>query len=180
MAQYGNIIDYVKYTNGPIYDQKPKNVVGRDETGGPWTMFWDMSSGGGHKEPYHYIFIEAPYAEAKIIFFKRFEHSPDRVSCTCCGADYSVSEHQTLGEATAYHRGCRTITYLVDGVEESVAVEDRSDRDFEAEKYLPLDEWIEANKEPGERDSVLVIRKEDIKPEERVGSVPRQGYVWQD
>lgn len=30
------------------------------------------------------------------------------------------------------------------------------------------------------RPDVLVIRAKDIKPEERTGSVPRQGYVWMD
>ena len=30
-----------------------------------WTEFWDMSSGGGHKEEFHYCHIEAPEEEAK-------------------------------------------------------------------------------------------------------------------
>ena len=64
-----------------------------------WTHFYDMHSGGGSKEPYEHIYIEAPLAEAKVIFYNRFGHSPDRVSCTCCGYDYSVSEYETLDEA---------------------------------------------------------------------------------
>lgn len=188
MAQYGNIVGHTKYDERPIYDRAPENVVGKDETGGPWTQFWDMHSGGGLKEPYHFIFIEAPSDEAEVIFYNRFHHSPGRVSCTCCGADYSVTEYPTLGQATAYHRGCKSITYRVDGIDkytkepatESVAVEEPSDRSYEAAKYLPLDEWLEAHSEPGNEDSVLVIRKEDIKPEERRGEVPQQGYVWQD
>ena len=70
-----------------------------------WTHFWDMHSGGGCKEaPYEHIFIEAPLEEAVRIFYNRFGHNPYRVSCTCCGEDYSVSEYDTLEEATAYHR----------------------------------------------------------------------------
>ena len=105
-----------RYGNDPIYNRKPDNYCGKGETGGPWTTFWGMHSGGGLKEPYHYIFIEAPEEEAKIIFYNRFGHSPDRVSCTCCGADYSISESKTLAEATAGHRGCKSIVYQVDGI----------------------------------------------------------------
>ena len=75
-----------------------------------WTHFWDMPSGGGCKEaPYGHIFIEAPLEEAVRIFYNRFGHSPYRVSCTCCGEDYSVSEYDTLEEATAYQRRDATL-----------------------------------------------------------------------
>jgi hypothetical protein len=180
MDQYGNIVGHTKYDRRPIYDREPTNVVGKDEAGGPWTEFWDMHSGGGLKEPYHFIYIEAPEAEAEIIFYNRFDHSPGRVSCTCCGEDYSVTESKTLAEATNYRRGCLIVTYRIEGVDKSVSVEEPSHQDYEAKRYLPLDEWLEKYKAPGTEDSVLVIRKEDIKPEERVGSVPRQGFVWQD
>ena len=70
-----------------------------------WTHFWDMHSGGGCKEaPYEHIFIEAPLEEAVRIFYNRFGHNPYRVSCTCCGEDYSVSEYDTLEEATEFER----------------------------------------------------------------------------
>jgi hypothetical protein len=39
--------------------------------------------------------------------------------------------------------------------------------------YLTLKEYIE-------REDVLVIYKDDIRPSEREGTVPTQGYVWQD
>lgn len=62
-----------------------------------WTEFMDMHSGGGTKEePYEYIFIEAPREEAIIIFYNRFGHNPERVTCTCCGDDYSITEYETL------------------------------------------------------------------------------------
>lgn len=69
-----------------------------------FTSFWDMHSGGGSKEKFDKIYIEAPEDEAKIIFYNRFGHNPERVSCTCCGEDYSVSEYKTLEEASQYHR----------------------------------------------------------------------------
>jgi hypothetical protein len=70
-----------------------------------WTRFMDMHSGGGTKEKWQYIYIEAPESEAKVIFYNRFGHNPDRVSCTCCGNDYIISEGP-LDQITAYERGC--------------------------------------------------------------------------
>lgn len=107
-----------------------------------WTRFMDMHSGGGQKEKYAYIYIEAGMKEAKVIFYNRFGHSADRVTCTCCGEDYSAYEEGTLEEITQYERGDKTM------------------EEYEKEK------------------DVLVIRAVDIKPEERSGDVPQQGYVW--
>lgn len=70
---------------------------------------------------------------------------PHRVTCTCCGTDYSIYEEDSLEEATEF--------YLDAG-------EKLSD-------YL-------------ERDEILFIRDEDIKPDERVGDVRKQGFVWVD
>lgn len=128
-----------------------------------WTQFWDMHSGGGIKEsPYEIIYIQAPEAEAKVIFYNRFGHSPERVSCTCCGEDYSVSESETLKEATAYHRNCKYDNKSKKYIEED-------DRDYKT--FMTLSEYI---KQP----DVLVIFDEDIKLEERKGEVPKEGYVW--
>ena len=70
-----------------------------------WTKLMDMHSGGGCKlSPYENIFIEAPEKEACVVFYNRFKINPNRISCTCCGTDYSVSEYKTLEEATAYNR----------------------------------------------------------------------------
>lgn len=116
-----------------------------------WTLFWDMHSGGGIKEkPYNKIYIEAPKDEAKIIFYNRFGHSPNRITCTCCGEDYSISESKTLEQASSFYR-----TSLYNN------------------KSLSLKEYITLP-------NVLVIYKKDIKPEERIGEVPKQGYVWID
>lgn len=134
----------------------------------PWTQFWDMHSGGGTKEAsYERIYIEAPEEEAKVIFYNRFGHNPDRVSCTCCGSDYSISEYPTLEQATAYHRGCDWDN-ATDGY-----VERQSQRAAFTGDYRTLDEYRQAP-------DVLIIPASEIKPEERVGEVPEQGYVWRD
>jgi hypothetical protein len=117
-----------------------------------FTRFMDMHSGGGTKEPpYEYIYIEAPEAEAKVIFYNRFGHNPERVTCTCCGEDYSIDSYETLEDATAYD--CRPPWGAVDC--RAVSLED----------YLA-------------RKDVLVIRASEITDADREGSVPAQGYVW--
>jgi len=154
-----------------------------------WTQFWDMHSGGGLKEnPYNHIYIEAPQDEAVKIFYNRFGHNPYRVTCTCCGEDYSVEEFDTLEQATGYERGCHYGYVDKDGNEvtkkEALTrnnnfrkgysmqyVEKPDERKYATNKYCKLEEYIY-------RDDVLVIRKEDINEEERHGDVPAQGYVW--
>lgn len=69
-----------------------------------WTKFFDMRSGGREKEEYQYIYIEAKEKEAKVIFYNIYGHNPERVTCTCCGEDYSITEYKTLGKATEYYR----------------------------------------------------------------------------
>jgi hypothetical protein len=125
-----------------------------------WTQFWDMHSGGGAKEKWPMIYIEAPKNVAEIVFYNRFGHSPNRVTCTCCGEDYSVSEYESLEQATGYHRGCK----YEDG--NYIEVPERKGRLFQ-----PLFDYI---KNP----DILVIRKEDIKYSETEGELPTQGYVW--
>ncbi len=129
---------------------------------GPWTQFMDMHSGGGSKEKWEYIYIQAPEKEAEIIFYNRFGHSPYRVTCTCCGQDYSVTESETLDSACAYNRGCAW--------EEGEYVEKQGR--FHTE-YLTVEEYLK-------KDNVLVIPASEIKDEERVGKLPQQGYVWVD
>src|SRR5688572_7477224 len=75
-----------------------------------WTQFWDMHSGGGAKEkPFEKIYIEAPADEAKVVFYNRFGHNPERVTCTCCGEDYTVDSHESLARLTGFHRNCRSL-----------------------------------------------------------------------
>ena len=75
-----------------------------------WTCFFDMSSGGDEKEKWSVIWIEAPQKEAEIIFYNRFGHNPHRVTCTCCGADYSISEHETLDDTHSDYKNILIIT----------------------------------------------------------------------
>lgn len=78
-----------------------------------WTEFFDMSSGGQEKEPYKIIHIEAPEKEAKVIFYNRFGHNPERVTCTCCGEDYAISEANSLLEATEYDRAGQELSEYI-------------------------------------------------------------------
>ena len=151
-----------------------------------WTHFWDMSSGGSRKEKFKHCFIEAPEEEAKIIFYNRFGHNPERVSCTCCGEDYAISQEDDLLALTAYQRGCRS-AYFKDGVElsESESTWDIRKNDSsitwsyieEAETtkysktYIALEDYMKS-------DDTCFIFANEIKDEERIGDVPEQGYIW--
>jgi hypothetical protein len=133
-----------------------------------WTSFMDMHSGGGCKEePFEHIFIQAPIEEAKIVFFNRFGHSPVRVSCTCCGSDYYIDEHTSLEQATADERGCGW------DAKKECYVEKGGDRQFSLNKYCTLAEYRKHK-------DVLIIPESDIKPHERKGTLPQQGFVWVD
>lgn len=154
-----------------------------------WTRFMDMHSGGGTKEPpWEYIYIEAPECEARTIFYNRFGHNPERVTCTCCGGDYSISSGE-LAALTAYDRGCDYVYIDAAGNEhgedywQSTTREqrhalngryvERQSREPWAKKFATLDEYRQ-------RDDVLFLPASDIKPEWRDGEVPEQGYVWID
>lgn len=116
-----------------------------------WTQFWDMHSGGGTAEPpYNHIFIELPKDKACIYFYNRFGHSPWRVSCTCCGADYSIEQFDSLEDATEYHRTTHRIS---------------------AGQHIPLEDFLQ-------RDDVLVIREPEIDLGMCEGEVPEEGYIW--
>lgn len=132
-----------------------------------WTHFWDMHSGGEQKERFAHCFIEAPEDEAKIIFYNRFGHNPDRVTCTCCGNDYSITECDTLAEATAYQRNCEYDQILQKYVEFARKSE------YVNYDHIPLEKYIQ-------QDDVMVIFKEEILDSERYGDLPQQGYIWMD
>lgn len=69
-----------------------------------YTRFMDMHSGGGTKTDYKKIYIQAPEEEAITIFRREFGQDPGDVACNCCGPNFSVSECDSLAEATAYDR----------------------------------------------------------------------------
>lgn len=168
----------------------------------PWTHFHDMHSGGGLKHGVAHIFIEAPVDEAKLIFFNRFGTNPERVTCTCCGEDYSIDEEPTLAASTAYQRHLLYASPLSPEAWRSATTEERqhankvgrymevgealpegwtADARFSHDEPLTLDQYLS----DGGGKSIfgggvpLVIYAKDIAPEERNGSVPEQGYVWQ-
>jgi len=155
-----------------------------------WTQFMDMHSGGGAKEDYEYIFIEASQDEAEIIFYNRFGHSPNKVTCTCCGEDYSVSESEDLKQATAYERNCLFAWFDKDGnritrdeawVSGEGYIEGSYSRYIEEpnlefgrspDDYMTIKQYMK-------KGDALFIKDSEIKPEERQGEVPQEGYVWQ-
>lgn len=170
-----------------------------------WTHFWDMNSGGGSKESQSHIYIEAPETEAKVIFYNRFGHSPERVSCTCCGEDYSISEDESLAQLTGYHRNCDSLKtprgedgkfdppadpwyethYYLDpeDVEEAkrrgYEVEESSEKRLARENpSMDFKTEVTPLAEYVKQDDVLVIPAAEIKDSERKGTVPAQGYVW--
>lgn len=153
-----------------------------------WTHFHDMNSGGGKKLDWGHIFIEAPSAEAEIVFFNRFGRNPNRVTCTCCGPDYSIDEDESLEQATGFERGCR-YAYFKNGKEIS------EKKGFIIGKGTPKGVWSGYVEEKSEtlsfheyqtigafkkRKDVKIIRAKDIKKLEKFGELPEQGYVWAD
>ena len=142
----------------------------------PWTRFMDMHSGGGMKEPpYEYIYIEAPEDEARVIFYNRFGHNPDRVTCTCCGSDYSIDESSSLQKATAFERNCEWENggYVERQTADKITIRKtyRTPADDPWGLYQTVEQYIA-------RRDVLIIKADEIKPQERVGAIPQQGYVW--
>ena len=132
-----------------------------------WTRFMAMHSGGGTKEePFDNIYIEAPQEEAEAVFYSKFGHNPNRVSCTCCGADYSIDEHDSLAAASAYERNC-----YYDKTKQSY-VEEKSRNSYSG-AYQTLAEYTKQK-------DVKFIYAKDITDEERGADVPTQGYVWED
>jgi hypothetical protein len=144
-----------------------------------WTHFWDMHSGGGQKLDWANIFIEAPEAEAKVIFYNRFGRNPERVTCTCCGEDYSIDESPTLAKATAYQRGLRYVSPKGRGVGHYLEPGEPVPKGF----TLKHEAGAWGRPERSLRDyirseGVKVIQASEILPSERTGHVPPEGYVW--
>lgn len=147
-----------------------------------WTHFWDMHSGGGNKLWRHpdgsvddngsswrrktediavgHVFIEAPEGEARAVFYNRFGRNPERVTCTCCGSDYSVSTEDDLAQLTAFHRDCAF---------EGDRYVEKPNRYSEA--AVSLEDYLA-------RPDIHVIRASDIADTERTAQLPVEGYVW--
>lgn len=113
-----------------------------------WTLFRDIHSGGGIKEPpYEYIYIELPEGEAIEAFMDRFGHHPHTVSCMCCSKNYSIYEKDSFTQITAYHRGANY------DKENSRYFEKPPDGSQKG--YQTVEEYVE-------NDDVLVLCEEDL------------------
>jgi len=114
-----------------------------------WTHFMDMHSGGGQKEKWAHIYIEAPENEARVIFYNKFGHNPDRVTCTCCGNDYSVIESDNVFlEQFSYKRWCHNCGVLIELKDGVTRGEDEDSYSFACKK---CSEEIENKKDGSER-----------------------------
>ena len=163
-----------------------------------WTKFHDMHSGGDQKLDWPFIFIEAPLQEAKAVFYHRFGRNPDRITCTCCGEDYSISESEDLAQASAYQRNCRYDNDTKHYVEElsdrpmgggTYEIRTMTGTDETKTEYLNVgpDPYVTVEDffKTGTGGSVehyipLAIYAKDIKDEERAADLPEEGYVWVD
>jgi hypothetical protein len=144
-----------------------------------WTRFMDMHSGGGQKLDWAYIFIEAPEEEAKKVFYALFGRNPEKVTCTCCGEDYSITEEETLEQGTAYERNCEYDKagerYLEEQCKSKMAIR-KSCNTPDSDPwglYIPFLDFVS-------RPEIKVVIADEILPEHRTVEVPQQGYVWQD
>ena len=148
-------------------------VVPMLDLSGPWTRFWDMGSGGGHKEDWSIILIQAPQNEAERIFYNRFGHNPHRVTCTCCGPDYSIDEYATLAGAIAFHLGWDwgSGDDYVERPNQLYRGPFRTLRDFLSDPEHRL---------AGRDEKAFILLRGDIVPEWRHSELPEQGYVWVD
>jgi hypothetical protein len=151
-----------------------------------WTHFMDMHSGGGQKLDWSHIFIEAPQGEAESIFYAMFGRNPNRVTCTCCGEDYSISEHESLEQATGFERGCAYEYTDAEGnsfgddIWYKLPIEKRRElkgRYVERtgpkawKAYCTLDDYLATGK-------VKTVRASEIAQGMADTPVPEEGYVW--
>ena len=173
-----------------------------------WTHFYDMHSGGGTKEPpYEHIFIEADRDEAVSVFYSAFSHSPERISCTCCGEDYAIYTEESLDQLTGYHRGCETADFFKDEDDEGhlqrltkkESAETKWTRVGEDYSYVHqpsgrkvFTKYVEEKDKSRSyakymtledylsREDVRVITAEDIEYHgyDRKAEVPQEGWTW--
>lgn len=145
-----------------------------------WTKFWDMNSGGGTKEQWSLIFIEAPEEEAIAVFYNRFGHDPNRVTCACCGSDYSISEEESLTEITGYHRNAISASPK-DGRKKGHGYFDRVEDipdGWEQSSYKRYRTEVTSLEDFINDDDVKVIFAEGISDDERDAYIPESGWVY--
>lgn len=124
-----------------------------------WVYFSDNHSDGKKKLAQTHIFIEASLEQAKVVFYGRTGVNPDRQSCYCCDQDYDAEEFETLEKATAWSRGC---VYN----KETGEFEDRFAWNGVG-GYETIEEFVL-------RDDVLIVRSDEIDPDEALIELPEE------
>jgi hypothetical protein len=124
----------------------------------------DMHSGGSQKLKWSNIIIEAEsQRQACAVFYAKFNRSPYRVICTCCGEDYSISERDSIEE------------YASPGWLDSEAeyfkqhAKTKDGRDYVMRERERCKSMVANAK---------IILADEIADEERQGDIPSEGYVW--
>lgn len=97
------------------------------------TSFKDGHSGGGTKMAVEVVIIEAPEDEAVSVFYSRYGRNPYRITCTCCGPDYSVEEWDTLDEAIEFWHGFCNY--------ECIVIPDGQIEEIEKHLSVPVQGW---------------------------------------
>lgn len=133
-----------------------------DDNTGPWTLFWDMHSGGHTKiGKYSKIYVQAPEDEATAYFESRFDRDPHYTTCDCCGPDYSVSEEPTLAEITSFHRETSKYKMARHRLYKKRGAYDFQ-RPFTPEEEASLPEQYMSVDEYETRDDVLIVYRRDM------------------
>ena len=105
-----------------------------------WTEFYDLCSGGKQKLAWRQIFIQASMPEAMVIFFNVFGRHAGNITCSCCGPDYWITEHESLDETTELARAQGMVRVIHDN---DISAEDRA-----GSLSSVIDEWY--NREDSE------------------------------
>jgi len=114
------------------------------------TQFKDMHSGGGTKTPYENIYIEASESDAIDFFKSWFGRDPYRITCSCCGQDFSVKSYDSLQQATGYNRNCE--------YEDGRYIEKPKSYAGSSRELLTVDELLD-------KDSVTFFSQSDVESE---------------
>jgi hypothetical protein len=150
-----------------LIDIKAKNRIPTEQEiqSKTWFRFMDMHSGGSTKlPPFQRIYIQIPDGvDPKTVFYNVTGRNPDRVTCTCCGADYSYGdEPDTLQQATGFDRNC--------------------DFDRETDMYIEKGRYgsLISVEDYAQQEDVLLVFADELPEGVASGEVPESGYVWVD
>jgi len=121
-----------------------------------WTYFRDSHTGGriklsvldsmGKSHEIEDIYIEAPKAEASVVFFNRFGINPEQISCTCCGDDYMIDDEANESyidgiddfEDDGFRTGCLSRNFG----RKKIVIKSYDIAPHEREGHLPVSGWV--------------------------------------